>query len=29
MPAVTVGSLQASPFVVFGRFCIDDLRWQD
>jgi hypothetical protein len=25
MPAVAVGCLLATPFVVFGRFCADDL----
>jgi hypothetical protein len=25
VPAVAIGSLQASPSVVFGRFCADDL----
>ena len=27
MPTVTVGSLWPSPFVMFGRFCTDDLCW--
>lgn len=27
MPAVAVGCLRASPFVVFGGFCADDLSW--
>jgi hypothetical protein len=28
VPAVTVGSLRASPFIVFGGFCADDLGGQ-
>jgi len=28
VPAVAVGALRASPFVVFGGFCADDLGWQ-
>jgi hypothetical protein len=27
VPTVTVGSLWASPLVVFGGFCADDLCW--
>jgi hypothetical protein len=27
MPAVAIGGLRASPFVVFGGFCADDLGW--
>jgi hypothetical protein len=28
VPAVAVGALRASPLVVFGGFCADDLVWQ-
>jgi hypothetical protein len=28
VPAVAVGALRASPLVVFGGFCADDLGWQ-
>ena len=28
VPAVAVGCLRASPLVMFGRFCADDLCWQ-
>jgi hypothetical protein len=28
VPAVAVGTLRASPLVVLGSFCADDLCWQ-
>ena len=28
VPTVAVRCLRASPFVVFGGFCADNLRWQ-
>jgi hypothetical protein len=28
VPTVAVGCLRASPLVVFGGFCADDLYWQ-
>jgi hypothetical protein len=27
VPAVAIGSLRASPLVMFGGFCADDLCW--
>ena len=28
VPAIAVGALRASPFVLFGGLCADDLSWQ-